>query len=76
MSEETPNVKKLTAEDLPELANEDPSPSGEFYCRCYKQTWTGWEQISCSNDFGSEDDCRRHASYTGADSYSWTYKSC
>lgn len=72
MSQETPKeVKKLTGEDTPELAN-----ATEGTCCCYwKQTWTGWEKIRCTEEYGSEDDCRRNTP-SGADAYSWSNSGC
>lgn len=69
-------VKKLTSEDVPELAENEAVPESGGYCRFFKQTWTGWEETACSSSYSTEDDCARGARYAGADAYSWTGRSC
>lgn len=70
------DVRKLTSEDVPELAENEAVPESGGYCRFFKETWSGWEQTACSENYYSEDDCRRGASNAGADAYSWTGRSC
>lgn len=69
-------VKKLTSEDVPELAENEAVPESGGYCRFYKQTWTGWEETACSSGYSSESSCASGASSAGADGYSWTGRSC
>ena len=69
-------IRKLTAEDLPELADDDAKPEGDYYCRFFKETWTGWVETKCSSEYASEGDCSSAARNAGADAYSWTGKSC
>ncbi len=57
MAEEIKEPRKLTGEDITELANEDPSI--EATCCCYwKETWTGWEKVRCTEEYATEDMCR------------------
>lgn len=68
-------VKKLTELDFPELKTDNPSPD-QMYCRFYKETWTGWEVIKCTDEYSSEEDCRRAVAWAGVDGFSWTGRSC
>jgi len=74
MSEPKKEPIKLTEKEVPELAPKENATEGT--CCCYwKQTWTGWEKIRCTDEFGSEDECRRNTP-GGADAYSWSPYSC
>lgn len=78
MSGETPNKepRKLTAEDVPEAFGDAPSPQSGIYCRFFVSEGAGWREYACSGGYDSEEACREAARRDGADSYTWSYKSC
>ena len=68
MNEERSEPKKLTVEEVPELANKENFPEGS--CCCYwKNTWTGWEKVRCTDEHPNEDECKRNTPSGLA--YSW-----
>jgi hypothetical protein len=73
--EDNDGIRKLSAEDVPDLDDADIGPSERYYCRIFvEDTWGGWRQISCSGDVPSENACAAKVPQDGA--YGWTRRPC
>lgn len=80
MSEnEDTKPRKLTAQDLPELADDASSDDETFYCRHFVADGSSWTQTACSSGYSSENSCAADTPRRGDGperSYSWTHKAC
>ena len=77
--EKVTTPRKLTKDDLPELAEDSSEDFDTFYCRHFVADGSGWLRTACTDRFSSESACASATPPRGDGperSYSWTRNEC